>query len=160
MFCSPHQPVKDLRAEAPATRLDLTCELWLATRLDSFLHLEPPLGQLAVVRQFHRSAAPECIAHLTESGLITCNYLACILDDTHSTDYNGGGSSSSTNAERRNSMHCPRRSLSGLISQRDVNIEKVSAKSRTRMTGSTSENWSRCCPHGQLGRSRLGEGMY
>ena len=44
------------------------CELWLATRLDSFLHLEPPLGQLAVERQFHHSAAPECIAHLTESG--------------------------------------------------------------------------------------------
>jgi hypothetical protein len=63
MFYSPHQPVKDLRAEAPATRLDLTCELWLATRLYSFLHLEPPLGQLAVERQFHRSAAPECIAH-------------------------------------------------------------------------------------------------
>jgi hypothetical protein len=149
MFYSPHQPVKDLRAEAPATRLDLTCELWLATRLYSFLHLEPPLGQLAVERQFHRSAAPECIAHLTESGFLrTWSTHTELIYECREAKFDALPSA----------LHLWTQSV-----QRKVNKKNKKGQRKEQNSGLRARHpktGARCCPHGQLGRSRLGERMY
>ena len=92
-------PSSQGRAEAPATRLDLT-DLLLATRLHPFMHLEPPPGQLAVERQFHHSTAPECIAAAHETLIQRHNLTASgwPFQRVHSA---------SLDVEGRNPMHCP-----------------------------------------------------